>query len=61
MAGSEKESEDRISGARKGISLDNSDLGEERQVIGRKIWRIYPYVTRYWKQALGGLVENAGA
>ena len=61
MAGSEKESEDRISGARKGISLDNSDLGEERQVIGRKIWRIFPYVTRYWKLALGGLVANAGA
>ncbi|MFL2953544.1 MAG: ABC transporter ATP-binding protein [Candidatus Thalassarchaeaceae archaeon] len=46
---------------RKGISLDNSDLGEEKQVIGRKIWRIFPYVMRYWKLALGGLIANAGA
>ena len=54
-------SEEGVVGARKGISLDNSDLGEEKQVIGRKIWRIFPYVMRYWKLALGGLIANAGA
>ena len=61
MAEPESGSEDRIGGARKGISLDNSDLGEEKQVVGRKIWRIFPYVMRYWKLALGGLIANAGA
>ena len=61
MAEPERGSEDRIGGARKGISLDNSDLGEEKQVVGRKIWRIFPYVMRYWKLALGGLIANAGA
>ena len=61
MAEPEGESEERVVGARKGISLDNSDLGEEKQVVGRKIWRIFPYVMRYWKLALGGLIANAGA
>ena len=61
MAEPEGESEKRVVGARKGISLDNSDLGEEKQVGGRKIWRIFPYVMRYWKLALGGLIANAGA
>jgi len=43
------------------ISKDNSDLLEERQVVGRKIWRIFPYVIRYWQRALGGLLANMGA
>mgnify|MGYP001269649548 FL=1 len=43
------------------ISKDKSDLREERQVVGRKIWRIFPYVTRYWQRALGGLLANMGA
>ncbi len=61
MAEPEEGSEERVVGARKGISLDNSDLGEEKQIVGRKIWRIFPYVMRYWKLALGGLIANAGA
>ena len=61
MAEPEEESEDSVDKTRKGISLDNSDLGEEKQVVGRKIWRIFPYVMRYWKLALGGLIANAGA
>jgi len=61
MAEPEEESEDPVDKTRKGISLDNSDLGEEKQVVGRKIWRIFPYVMRYWKLALGGLIANAGA
>ena len=61
MAEPEGESEDLVENTRKGISLDNSDLGEEKQVVGRKIWRIFPYVMRYWKLALGGLIANAGA
>ncbi|MBJ08683.1 MAG: ABC transporter permease [Euryarchaeota archaeon] len=61
MAEPEEESEDSVDKTRKGISLDNSDLGEEKQVVGRKIWRIFPYVVRYWKLALGGLIANAGA
>ncbi len=43
------------------ISKDKSDLREERQVVGRKIWRIFPYVIRYWQRALGGLLANMGA
>ena len=43
------------------ISKDNSDLLEERQVVGRKIWRIFPYVINYWQRALGGLLANMGA
>ena len=43
------------------ISKDNSDLLEEKQVVGRKIWRIFPYVLKYWQRALGGLLANMGA
>ena len=43
------------------ISKDASDLGEDRQIVGRQIWRILPYVTRYWKEALGGILANIGA
>ena len=43
------------------LSKDLSDLAEEKQVVGRKIWRIVPYVTRYWQRALGGILANAGA
>ena len=43
------------------ISKDASDLVEERQIVGRKIWRLLPYVTRYWERALGGLLANIGA
>ncbi len=43
------------------LSKDMSDLKDENQVVGRKIWRIVPYVTRYWKRALGGILANAGA
>tara|TARA_B100000965_G_scaffold89662_1_gene72830 strand:+ start:41135 stop:43036 length:1902 start_codon:yes stop_codon:yes gene_type:complete len=43
------------------ISKDASDLQDEKQVVGRKIWRIFPYVLRYWQRALGGLLANIGA
>ena len=43
------------------LSKDLSDLAEEKQVVGRKIWRIVPYVARYWQRALGGILANAGA
>jgi len=43
------------------ISKDDSDQLDDRQVVGKKIWRIAPYVTRYWKQALGGILANVGA
>lgn len=44
-----------------GISKDSSDLQDEKQVVGRKIWRVFPYVLRYWQRALGGLLANMGA
>ena len=43
------------------ISKDESDTIDERQLVGRKIWRIFPYVKRYWRRALGGILANGGA
>ena len=43
------------------ISKDASDLKDEKQVVGRKIWRIVPYIKRYWKRAVGGIAANASA
>jgi len=43
------------------LSKDQSDIIDQKQVVGRKIWRIVPYVTKYWKRALGGILANAGA
>ncbi len=44
-----------------GIALDSSDLGDDGQIIGRKIYRIIPYIFAYWQRALGGLLANIGA
>ena len=44
-----------------GIARDSSDTEDEAQIVGRQIWRIVPYVTRYWQRALGGLLSNMGA
>ena len=44
-----------------GIARDSSDLEEESQIIGRQIWRIVPYVTRYWQRAVGGILANVCA
>jgi len=43
------------------ISKDASDLKDEKQVVGRKIWRIVPYIKRYWRRAMGGIAANATA
>ena len=40
------------------LSKDNSDSLDEKQIIGRKIWRIAPYIKKYWKMALGGVFSN---
>ena len=44
-----------------GIARDSSDTEDETQIVGRQIWRIVPYVTRYWQRAVGGIVANIGA
>mgnify|MGYP001346470101 FL=1 len=44
-----------------GIALDSSDLGDDEQIVGRKIYRIIPYILAYWQRALGGLLANIGA
>ena len=36
-----------------GIARDSSDTEDEAQIVGRQIWRIVPYVTRYWQRAVG--------
>ena len=43
------------------ISKDASDLTDEKQIVGRKIWRIVPYIKRYWRRAVGGVAANAAA
>ena len=43
------------------ISRDDSDISDQKQLVGRKIWRIFPYVKRYWRRALGGILANGGA
>ena len=44
-----------------GIARDSSDTEDETQIVGRQIWRIVPYVTRYWQRAVGGVMANIGA
>ena len=44
-----------------GIARDSSDTEDETQIVGRQIWRIVPYVTRYWQRAVGGVIANVGA
>ena len=43
------------------ISKDASDTIDEKQIVGRKIWRIVPYVKRYWRRAVAGIGANAVA
>jgi ATP-binding cassette subfamily B protein len=47
--------------AAKGIAKDSSDLTDEKQVVGRKIWRVVPYMKLYWRRAMGGVAANAAA
>jgi ABC-type multidrug transport system, ATPase and permease components len=42
-----------------GISKDSSDLAEEKQIVGKQIWQVLPYIKRYWQRAVGGIVSNA--
>jgi len=42
-----------------GVSLDSSDLEDEKQIVGRKIWRVVPYVKQYWRRASAGILSNA--
>ena len=44
-----------------GIARDSSDKEDEAQIVGRQIWKIVPYVTRYWQRAVGGLLANVAA
>ena len=45
----------------KAISRDASDTIDDNQLVGRKIWRIVPYIKRYWRRAFGGVASNAAA
>ena len=47
--------------ASKAISRDASDTIDDNQLVGRKIWRIVPYIKRYWRRAFGGVASNAAA
>ena len=43
------------------IGLDGVDPAEDKQVLGRKIWRVMPYIKRYWRRATVGIGTNAAA
>ena len=40
------------------ISKDQTDSDDEKQVVGRKIWRIVPYLRKYPKRVFGGIFTN---
>lgn len=40
------------------ISKDQTDSDDKKQVVGRKIWRIVPYLGKYWKRVFGGIFTN---
>lgn len=46
-------------GANQGIAKDSSDLADEKQIVGKQIWRVIPYIKQYWQRAVGGIVANA--
>ena len=46
-------------GANQGIAKDSSDLADEKQIVGKQIWRVIPYIKQYWQRAVGGIVSNA--
>ena len=43
------------------ISRDASDTTDDKQLIGRRIWEIVPYLKHYWKRVVGGIAANAAA
>ncbi len=45
-------------GASIGISLEEDD-DDDPQILGRRIWRIFPYVRPYRRRALVGIFTNA--
>ena len=42
-----------------GVAQDSSDLEDQQQIVGRRIWMVVPYILVYWRRALGGIVSNA--
>ena len=44
-----------------GVARDSSDLEDDKQIVGRQIYRVVPYLGRYWKRAVGGVLTNASA
>lgn len=43
------------------ISSKDEESEEEKQVLGKKIWRIIPYVKTYWRRASLGIGTNGFA
>ena len=44
-----------------GLSKDSSDLDDEKQILGKKIYRVIPYIKRYWQRASFAIAANASA
>ena len=42
-----------------GVAQDSSDLEDQQQIVGRRIWMVVPYILVYWRRALGGIISNA--
>ena len=43
------------------ISSKGEELEDQKQLFGKKIWRIIPYVKNYWRRAFLGIGTNAFA
>jgi ATP-binding cassette subfamily B protein len=41
------------------IVSDNGESIEQKQIFGKKIWRIAPYIKQYWRRATVGIGSNA--
>ncbi len=41
------------------IASDDTESIEQKQIFGKKIWRIVPYIKKYWRRATVGIGSNA--
>ncbi|MDP6326675.1 MAG: hypothetical protein QGI36_06275, partial [Candidatus Thalassarchaeaceae archaeon] len=40
---------------------DGTSEAGDKQVLGKQLWRIFPYIKPYWKRFALGITSNMGA
>ncbi len=53
-----------MTGSRSGNKQEHlkpEEINEDKQIIGRQIWRVVPYAKRYPKRVTVGVLANAAA